>query len=115
MATTAMVKKSMMKDWFGWWNSNGVRFCQGGHRVHAGDLASFPADHCPHCESTRFVYLLGRTGDEAVPVPLNPIRTIRKWHPVDAYDKDGKRLVGVRQRVKIPVFDVSAIPAGSWE
>jgi len=115
MATTAMVKESRMSDLFGWGGSNGIRFCQKGHRVHAGDLVSFPADRCPHCGSTKFAHLLGETGDESIPVPIKPIRTNRKWQPVEAYDKDGNRLVGVRQRVKIPVFDVSAIPADSWE
>jgi hypothetical protein len=113
MATTAMVTTSRIGDWFGSWDTNSVRFCKNGHEVPTHMGFDFPPDKCLECGCPLTVTFHGQS-DTIIPVPHEPVAFERKWKPVEAYDKEGSRLSGVRQRVRVPVFDVSRVPLGAF-
>jgi len=113
MATTAMVT-SRIGDWFGWWETSSVRFCKNGHGVPTCMGLGFPPDKCQECECSVTVEFHG-DHDTVIPVPREPLAFERKWKPVEAYNKDGAKLSGVRQRVRVPVFDVSRVPSEAWK
>jgi len=113
MATTAMVTTSRIGDWFGWWETSSVRFCKNGHGVPTCMGWDFPPDRCLECGCSVTVEFHGDR-DTVIPVPHEPASFERKWKSVEAYSEDGARLSGVRQRVRVPVFDVSRVPPETW-
>ena len=110
----AMVKTSLMCNWFGWYETSSVRFCRNGHRVPTCMGLRFPPEMCLVCGSpiTATFHMLD---SEEISISLNPLAFLRKWKSVEVYDRQGDRLTGVRQRIRIPVYDVSQVPAEKWQ
>ena len=117
MADKAMAHThSKVEDWPNWFPA-GVRFCENGHNVFAGDHGKFPTSICPRCGATRFASFPagGAPGTGfVIPVSRTPLVVKRPWKAVEAYDRYGNRLKAVRQRVKVRVYDVSRVPEQEW-
>lgn len=112
MAKKAMVGMSRLIDWGGWYLTKSIRFCKKGHRVPACMDAglSFPPKKCPECGCEFTVEFRS----DSLPIPIKPMRYERKWKPVEAFDRNRYPLHNVRQRVRVPVFDVLAVPESMW-
>jgi hypothetical protein len=108
-----MVTTSRVGEWFSWCETKSVRFCKNGHEVPTCMGLGFPPDECLECGCPVTAEFHGEY-DTVIPVPHEPVTFERKWKPVEAYSKDGARLSGVRQRVRVPVFDVSRVLPEAW-